>query len=99
MESPRRYPRTLQEAFGPHTSRHVHVDAPRASLRAWAAYLAIVAIALACAALTGCWPAMTNDSVIAEVKKCHDAGMNAKLYRNEFRPGITHVVCTTQGLT
>lgn len=54
MESPRRYPRTLQEAFGPHTSRHVHVEAPRASLRAWAMYLAIVAIALACAVLAGC---------------------------------------------
>lgn len=54
MDTPRRYPRTLQEAFGPHTSRHVHVEAPRASLRAWAVYLAAVAIALACAALAGC---------------------------------------------
>jgi hypothetical protein len=54
MESPRRYPRTLQEAFGPHTSRHVHVDAPRASLRAWAVYLAVLALAITGAMLAGC---------------------------------------------
>jgi hypothetical protein len=54
MESPRRYPRTLQEAFGPHTSRDLHTKPPRASLRAWAAYLLILAIALVCAALSGC---------------------------------------------
>jgi hypothetical protein len=95
----RRYPRTLQQAFGPHTSRELYTEPPRSSLRAWAAYLAILAIALVCAVLTGCSPAMTNDAVIAEVKKCHEAGMNAKLYRNEFRPGITHVVCTSQDRT
>lgn len=95
----RRYPRTLEQAFGPYTSRHVHVDAPRASLRAWAAYLLVLTVAVVCAGLSGCWPAMSNDTVIAEVKKCHDAGMNAKLYRNELRPSITHVVCTTRGLT
>jgi hypothetical protein len=50
----RRYPRTLEQAFGPYTSRHVHVDAPRASLRAWAAYLLIVALAIAAAMLAGC---------------------------------------------
>jgi hypothetical protein len=32
----------------------VHVDAPRASLRAWATYLLILAAAVGCAALTGC---------------------------------------------
>lgn len=54
MESPRRYPRSLEQAFGPYTSRHIHVDAPRAGWRAWAAYLLVVAIALACAVLAGC---------------------------------------------
>jgi hypothetical protein len=54
MNTPRRYTRTMQEAFGPYTSRHIHVEPPRSSLRAWAAYLAILAIALACAVLTGC---------------------------------------------
>lgn len=51
METPRRYPRTLQEAFGPHTSRHLHIEQPRSSLRSWAIYLAVLAIALACAVL------------------------------------------------
>lgn len=60
MESPRRYPRTLQEAFGPHTSRDLHTKPPRASLRAWAMYLAVLAIALACAALTGCGNAQAD---------------------------------------
>jgi hypothetical protein len=54
MESPRRYPRTLEQAFGPYTSRHVHVDAPRSSLRAWAMYLLILALAIVGAMLTGC---------------------------------------------
>lgn len=50
----RKYPRSLEQAFGPYTSRHIHVDAPRAGWRAWAAYLMVVVIALVCAALTGC---------------------------------------------
>ena len=59
----RRYPRTMQEAFGPYTSRHVHVDAPRSSLRAWAVYLAVLALAIAGAMLAGCTKAEAASEV------------------------------------
>jgi hypothetical protein len=64
MESPRRYPRTLEQAFGPYTSRHVHVDAPRSSLRAWAVYLLILALAIVGAMLTGCGRRVDADAGI-----------------------------------
>jgi hypothetical protein len=54
MESSRKYPRSLEQAFGPYTARRIDVEPPRSSLRAWAVYLAILALAIAGAMLAGC---------------------------------------------
>jgi len=54
MESSRKYPRSLEQAFGPYTARRIDVEPPRSSLRAWAVYLAIFALAIAGAMLAGC---------------------------------------------
>lgn len=46
MNSPRRYPRTLQEAFGPHTSRGIHTaPEPGCKLARWL-YAAMLIVAI-----------------------------------------------------
>jgi hypothetical protein len=54
----KRHPRTLQEAFGPHTSREVHAPSPGSSVLARWGYGILVAVSLASAAvmLSGCSP-------------------------------------------
>ena len=41
--------------------------------------------------LSGCSPQMTNDEVIAEVKKCKDAGLDAYIINGDF--GTARVEC------
>lgn len=48
-----------------------------------------IIIVLVTAAVSSC--AMKNDQIIAEAKKCHDAGLNAVQLRNEF--GTMRVEC------
>lgn len=49
----RRYPRTMQEAFGPHTSRQIHEPTPRTPLHEKALYavalIAVLVVLGACA--------------------------------------------------
>lgn len=45
----RRHPRTLQEAFGPYTSRHISTEGPKPSGYSVGWWLMITAIALASA--------------------------------------------------
>lgn len=93
----KRYPRTLQEAFGPYTSEQIDGGKPRDPLWVRCFYWLIALLAVGCflSQLTGCSEPMTNDQVIAEVKKCHDAGMNANRYSHTWGPQTTHVVCGT----
>jgi uncharacterized cupredoxin-like copper-binding protein len=42
----------------------------------------------------GCRPmVMTNDEIISETKKCHEAGMGVETYQNSFSAGTTKIVC------
>ena len=44
--------------------------------------------------LTGCSEPMTNDKVIAEVRKCEQANMYSEVWRERFWDGnVTNVYC------
>lgn len=52
-------------------------------------------VVLAVLSTTGCEPLpMSNDQVIAEVKKCHDAGMEARIVEYGDGHGVHHVECS-----
>lgn len=59
----------------------------------WIMALGLAAMLGGLLMLSGCG-GMTNDQVIAEVKKCHAAGMDARAYSNIVtEPEASHVVC------
>lgn len=51
----KRFPRTLEEAFGPYTARQIHEDQPRGFSPAWwASMVAVSVVSVVVITLTGC---------------------------------------------
>ncbi len=46
MDTERRYPRTLEQAFGPYTSRSLHVEMPRNSRAVKTLYAVLLILAI-----------------------------------------------------
>ncbi len=87
--TPRPRPEYSHGWSGPHKARFFdRVDRPVT----WTCLIATVAFVVI--VLSGCGESMSNDQVIAEVKKCHAAGMGARMYNTAWTPATTHVICT-----
>lgn len=54
----------------------------------------IIILIISAFALTGC--GMTNDEVIAEAKKCEEAGYNVIQSNNSFGYGTYKVICDVE---
>lgn len=96
MTTIRRYPRTLQEAFGPHTSSHITVNAPASPLWVRVLYGVLLgAVIVGLFSLSGCSQPLTTEQLVADVQKCIDADLQPHYYSDrwtwDYLP--THVIC------
>ena len=58
--------------------------------------LVIVVVLLAVLILQGCVKPMTNDEIIAEVKKCNDAGLLGQVVFDRSKRNVIKVQCITR---
>lgn len=68
MNTTRRYPRTMAEAFGPHTSNHIDEPAPPPTPLAWRVMYAVALLALVVIVATSCEPQPLQPAVVKEAK-------------------------------